>query len=85
MDIASRVESITSGAMASGALDAVGGAMAATLLSSVKTRGIVLVYGLLDGIANIEANASDLLFKRKVHSGKPLRVCKHAQSCTAAS
>lgn len=65
VDIAAKVESITSGAMAYGALDAVGGSMTGRLLAAVRPGGKTVLYGLL-GSAKIEADAVDLLFQRKV-------------------
>jgi hypothetical protein len=50
MDLAAQVKTITGGAMAWGAIDAVGGALTGTLTDCVRVGGTVFVYGALSGV-----------------------------------
>lgn len=48
-DVVARVKEITGGKLAAGALDALSGSMTAALAASVRNKGRVFVYGVLQG------------------------------------
>ncbi|KAJ7538634.1 hypothetical protein O6H91_11G057500 [Diphasiastrum complanatum] len=63
-DVISRVKAITSGRLAHGALDCVGGELTKSVTGSVRRGGLVLIYGVLSG-PDAKVRINDLF--RQVH------------------
>ena len=85
-EIPAKVDKITGGKGAYGAIDAVAGDLTGQMLTSVRPGGQILVYGAMAGFSTT-MNVADLLFKQKV-STRPWpsfpKLCKcSAVQCTS--
>ena len=74
--IANRVGEVTDGKGAYAAVDSVGGDMLGKLLSAVRPRGTLLLYGAMSGVT-FNGQIPDLLFHLKVGH----RPFQHGLSC----
>ena len=66
-NIAQRVQDITGGKGAYGAVDCVGGELTGKLLAAVRPRGTLLVYGAMGGL-QLQGGIPDVLFQGKVRA-----------------